>query len=89
MRIIFFILIVCFFFSSCILSEEKKGNNDFSFYLPDQDLYITTSKRVGGEFYVMFSKTDSVSVLSENVDYILCQIEDCSVSFPKKKTVRE
>jgi hypothetical protein len=80
MRTIFFILIVSILFSSCDRKEEKKKNNDFSFYLPDADLYITTSKRMGGDFYVMFSKTDSVSVLSENVDYILCRIEDYSLN---------
>lgn len=80
MRTFFFILIVSVFFASCERKVEEKKSNDFSFYLPDEDLYITTSNREGGHFYIMFSKTDSVSVLSENVDYILCQIEDYSLN---------
>ncbi len=76
MRIIFLILMVGMLFSSCNTKEKNKDINDFSFYLPEADLYITTSKRVGGTFYVMFSKTDSASVLSDSVDYIECQIED-------------
>ncbi|MGJ1268059.1 hypothetical protein ACR78F_11825 [Sphingobacterium spiritivorum] len=76
MRIIFFILIIFSFFSSCILSEKEKVNSDFSFYLPDANLYITTSKRLGGDFYVMFSKTDSISQLSDSTDYIKCDIKD-------------
>lgn len=79
MRIIFFILIVSIFFPSCIRKEEKKKSNDFSFYLPDADLYITTSKRVGGDFYVMFSKTDSINQLSDSTDYIQCDIKDAAL----------
>ncbi|SUJ00339.1 Uncharacterised protein [Sphingobacterium spiritivorum] len=29
-----------------------------------------------GDFYVMFSKTDSISRLSDSTDYIKCDIED-------------
>ncbi|MGJ1448753.1 hypothetical protein ACR79S_20305 [Sphingobacterium spiritivorum] len=76
MRTIFLITIVNLLFSSCERKEEKKRSNDFSFYLPDADLYITTSKRMEGDFYVMFSKTDSISRLSDSTDYIKCDIED-------------
>lgn len=76
MRIIFLISIVFPFFSSCSVNEEKKGNNNFSFYLRDADLYMTTSKRAGGDFYVIFSRTDSVSQLSDSTDYIHCRVED-------------
>ncbi len=79
MRIIFLILIVFTVFSSCSLNEEKKVNNDFSFYLRDADLYMTTSKREGGDFYVMFSRTDSVSELSDSTDYIHCRVEDANL----------
>lgn len=80
MRAIFFILIVSFFFLSCNRKEERKKSNDFSFYLPDADLYITTSKRVGsGDFYVMFSIGDSISQLSDSTDYIKCDIRDAAL----------
>lgn len=76
MRIIFLILTVGVLFSSCTTKDRNKGASDFSFYLPEAELYITTSKRVGGDFYLIFSKTDSVSVLSDSIDYIHCQVED-------------
>ncbi|MGJ1421257.1 hypothetical protein ACR79T_16685 [Sphingobacterium spiritivorum] len=76
MRTIFLITIVSLLFSSCERKEEKKKSNDFSFYLPDEDLYITTSKRLGGDFYVMFSKTDSINQLSDSADFIKCDIKD-------------
>lgn len=88
MRFVFLILVAGILFSSCNTKEKNKDINDFSFYLPEPDLYVTTSKRVGGDFYVMFSKTDSVSALSDSVDYIHCQIEDATLVIvfdPNKK----
>jgi hypothetical protein len=76
MRIVF--LIVGLLFLSCSAQKENEDKN-FSFYLPESGLYITTIKRVGGDFYVMFSKTDIVSELSDSVDYIQCEIEDYSL----------
>lgn len=75
MRIIIFIIIGSFF-SSCISSKKEKKDIDFSFYLPDENLYVTTSKQSGGDFYVMFSKTDSISRITDSTDYIKCDIED-------------
>jgi formamidopyrimidine-DNA glycosylase len=65
--------------SALFLSCERKKksiNNDFSFYLPDAHLYFTTSKRMQGKFYVMMSKTNYPTQLSDSVDYIECQTED-------------
>ena len=76
MRTFFCVLIISVFFASCERKGERKKSNDFSFYLPDQDIYITTSKTVGGDFYIMFSKTDSISRVSDSTDYIKCDIED-------------
>ncbi|WP_156305455.1 hypothetical protein [Sphingobacterium endophyticum] len=79
MRIIFLFLTASLILLSCNTKKENKGKNDFSFYLQEADLYITTSKRVGGLFYVMFSKTYGVSELSDSVDYIQCDVEDASL----------
>lgn len=62
-NLLFVILFTLLF--SC---KEQKKQSDFFFQIPEMDLGITTSKKIGAEFYVMFSK-DSTQ-LSENVDYL-------------------
>ena len=76
MRIIFLVLVFGMLVSSCKTKDRNNKISDFSFYLAEPDLYVTMSKRAGGKFYVMFSKTDSVSALADSVDYVECQTED-------------
>ena len=57
-------------------NTKDNDRSDFYFYLPEEELHITTSKRAGGDFYVMFSRTHKVNELSDSVDYIHCQVED-------------
>lgn len=76
MRIISIILLISLLLFSCNNTKDNKDRSDFYFYLPEEDLHITTSKREGGDFYVMFSKIQKVEELSDSVDYIHCQVED-------------
>lgn len=68
----FLIMFLCI---SCQESIPKK-QSDFFFQIPGIELGITCSKRIGAEFYVMFSK-DSTQ-LSENVDYLKYKTGDMS-----------
>ena len=61
------------FLFSC---KEQKEQSDFSFQVAGVDLNITTFKRVGAEFYVIFSK-DSTQ-LSDSVDYLKYRTGDMS-----------
>lgn len=64
----------------CILlllsCNEQKQQSNFFLQIREVDLGITTSKRIGGDFYVLFSK-DSVQ-LSERVDYLKYETGDMS-----------
>ncbi|MFT4223181.1 hypothetical protein [Dysgonomonas sp.] len=67
------LLAMCIILLSC---KEQKQQSDFSFQIAELDLSITTSKRIGAEFYVMFSK-DSTS-LSDSIDYLKYETGDMS-----------
>ncbi|MDU1893122.1 MAG: hypothetical protein E6767_20790 [Dysgonomonas sp.] len=56
--------------------KEQKEQSGFFFKIPEMDLGITTSKKIGAEFYVMFS-SDSIG-LSNNVDYLKYKTGDMS-----------
>jgi hypothetical protein len=66
--------LICMFISC----KEKvpKERSDFFFRVPESDIGITCSKRIGAEFYVMFSR-DSTQ-LSGNVDYLKYRTGDMS-----------
>ena|GEM_PF-6304210 len=57
------VLISCF-------SDENIDKRDFSIYVPDVDIHMTTSKRKGGVFYVMFDNKKQTAQLSDSIDYI-------------------
>jgi hypothetical protein len=71
----YFILIIFCLFISCKEKVQKK-QSDFFLQIPESEIGITASKRIGAEFYVMFSK-DSVG-LSDNVDYLKYKTGDMS-----------
>lgn len=82
-RILLLIILNCIVLS-CIndntVTKEKKHN--FSFYIPEMDLTITTSKQVGAKFYTLFSKDsivwlpDSIVSLPDTIDYIINQTHE-------------
>jgi hypothetical protein len=51
--------------------------SDYSFRIPGMEVYLTTSKRKGAEFYVMFSK-DSLAALSDSIDYLKFETAEMS-----------
>jgi len=57
------VLISCF-------SGENIDKRDFSVYVPEVDIHMTTSKRKGGVFYVMFDDKKQINKLSDSIDYI-------------------
>jgi len=66
----YFVVLLLLF--SCGHKNEKtdmKRQSDYSFRLPESDLFLTTSKRENAQFYVIVSK-DSLAVLSDSIDFI-------------------
>lgn len=49
---------------------KTKEQSDFKFQLPELNLTIATSKRIGAEFYVMFFQNDTTINLSDSIDYV-------------------
>ena len=82
-RILLLIILNCIVLS-CIndnaVTKEKKRN--FSFYIPEVDLTVTTSKQAGAKFYTLFSKDsiaclpDSIVSLPDTIDYIINQTHE-------------
>ena len=73
MKVIIYIaifIILCPIFSC---KENEPKNDSFFFYVPGSDIGITTSKRPGNLFYVVFAE-DSVQP-SDSVDYIKYKID--------------
>ena len=73
MKVIIYIaifIILCPIFS---WKENEPKNDSFFFYVPGSDIGITTSKRPGNLFYVVFAE-DSVQP-SDSVDYIKYKID--------------
>lgn len=72
-RILLLIILNCVVLS-CIndnaVTKERKRN--FSFYIPEMNLTVTTSKQAGAKFYTLFSK-DSIASLPDTIDYIINQ----------------
>lgn len=75
-RILLLIILNCVVLS-CIndnaVTKEKKRN--FSFYIPEMNLTVTTSKQAGAKFYTLFSK-DSIASLPDTIDYIINQTHE-------------
>lgn len=64
------------FLMSCKGKERiKKEQSDFFLQVPESEIGITCSKRIGAEFYIMFSK-DSVYHLSDSIDYVKFETTD-------------
>lgn len=73
MKVIIYIaifIILCPIFSC---KENEPKNDSFFFHVPGSDIRITTSKRPGNLFYVVFAE-DSVQP-SDSVDYIKYKID--------------
>jgi hypothetical protein len=80
-KAIYFLIIMIFGLFSCKGKEDKsKEQTDYFFSIPELDLRITTSKRIGAKFYVMFSKQDNAVILSDSVDYIECETMDSDIN---------
>ena len=65
MKVIIYIaifIILCPIFSC---KENEPKNDSFFFYVPGSDIGITTSKRPGNLFYVVFAE-DSLKILQDN-----------------------
>ena len=57
--------------------NTQKDRSDYSFYIEEMDMYIITSKRKMGKYYVMFSQKDTVVPdVEDKIDYILYEIGD-------------
>ncbi len=54
---------------SCF-SGENIDKRDFTVYIPEIDIHVTTSKRKGGDFYVMFDNKKQITQLSDSIDYL-------------------
>jgi hypothetical protein len=66
----YFVVLLLLF--SCGHKNEKtdmKRQSDYTFRLPESDLFLTTSKRENAQFYIIVSK-DSLAVLSDSIDFI-------------------
>ncbi len=69
MNKILLLVIVVNVLTSC-LSDENIDKRDFSIYVSDVNIHMTTSKRKGGVFYVMFDNKKQTTQLSDSIDYI-------------------
>ncbi len=54
---------------SC-LSNENKDKRTKTVYIPEVDIYMTTYKREGGDFYVMFDNKKQNIHPSDSIDYL-------------------
>ena len=73
------------FLISCKGKERiRNEQSDFSFQVPELDLNVITSKRIGGEFYVMFLKQNTVTHALDSIDYFkfrTANMSDISIVF--------
>lgn len=81
MRTIFLLLSLTLF--SMLFSCQDKNKlvqSDYLVHIPEVAMYVTTSKRVGAEFYVMFDQKDSLATLSKEVDYVKFATEEVPIN---------
>ena len=81
MRNIFLLLSLTLFsmLFSC-QNKNKSVQSDYLAHIPEVNLNVTTSKRLGAEFYVMFDQEDSLAILSKNIDYVKFTTEDVPIN---------
>lgn len=63
------LLIIAYIFTSCCW-DKNKDKRKKTVYVPEVDIYVTTYKREGGDFYVIFDNKKQISQLSDSVDYL-------------------
>jgi hypothetical protein len=79
MRIYIFLLLLIYFLASCT-RKNTKNQSDYWFYIQEANVCVTTSKRMDGTFYLMFQKSNGLAILSDSIDYICFNIEECPVN---------
>jgi hypothetical protein len=68
------IVFICIGLSACGRKKRKSTRtSDFSFYIPEAEVHITTSKRTNAQFFVFFSRKPGTEALSDSVSYIECE----------------
>ena len=69
MNKVLFLIIIANISISCFW-DKNIDKRDETIYIPEVDIYVTTSKREGGDFYVMFDNKKQNAHLSDSIDYL-------------------